>query len=105
MFEECKLTNKIICYVKDESTNLFTMTYVLKQIVNCEELGILAPFKCVCFGHALFKACQYAISDEKVILGLQPMINKFPQSSIQACIKFQKNQENIRQNGHRLVWL
>jgi hypothetical protein len=43
LFEECKLTNKIICYVKDESTNLFTMTYVLKQISNCEELGILAP--------------------------------------------------------------
>jgi hypothetical protein len=33
------------------------MTNVLKQIVNYEELGILAPFEGVCFGHALFKAC------------------------------------------------
>jgi len=80
--------------VKDESTNLFTLTYVLKQIVNFEELGILAPFKCVCFGHALLKACQYVIFDEKVILGLKPMSNKFSQSSIQTCIKFPKNQEN-----------
>jgi hypothetical protein len=76
--------------VKDEGTNLFTMTYVLKQIVNCEELGILVPFKCICFGQSLFKTCQYVISDEKVILGLQPMSNKFPQSSIQACITLPK---------------
>jgi len=25
-----------------------------------------APFEGVCFGHALFKACQYATFDEKV---------------------------------------
>jgi hypothetical protein len=43
--------------------------------------------------------------DEKVILGLQPMSNKFSQSSIQTCIKFPKNQENKWQNGLKLVWL
>jgi hypothetical protein len=47
------------------------MTNALKQIVNYEKLKILAPFESVCFRHALFKACQYAISDEKVNLGLQ----------------------------------
>jgi hypothetical protein len=82
--------------VKDEGTNLFTMTYVLKQIVNCEKLGILAPFKCVCFRHALLKTCQYAIFDEKVILGLQPISNKFPQSSIQACITLPKKSRKQR---------
>jgi hypothetical protein len=49
------LINKIICYVKDEGTNLFTMTYVLKQIVNCEELGILAPFKLFVLAMPFFK--------------------------------------------------
>jgi hypothetical protein len=32
------------------------MTIAFKQIVNCEELGILAPFESVYFGHAFFKA-------------------------------------------------
>jgi hypothetical protein len=40
LFEEYKLTNKIICYVNDEGTNLFIMTHALKQIVICEELGM-----------------------------------------------------------------
>jgi hypothetical protein len=66
LFEEYKLTNKIICYVKNKSTNLFTMTNVFKQIVSYERLGILAPFEGVCFGHALSKACQYATFDENV---------------------------------------
>jgi hypothetical protein len=57
LFEEYKLTNKIICYIKNEGMNLFTMTNVIKQIVNCEGLGILAPFASVYFGHALSKAC------------------------------------------------
>jgi hypothetical protein len=29
------------------------MTNVFKQIVICKELGILAPFECVCFDHTL----------------------------------------------------
>ncbi len=41
--------------------NLSTMTNVFKQIVTCEELGILAPFESVCFDHALSKTCQYTI--------------------------------------------
>ncbi len=60
MFEEYKVMNKIICYVKYEGMNLFTMIDVLKRIVRCEELGILAPFESVCFEHALSKACHYA---------------------------------------------
>jgi hypothetical protein len=42
--------------VKDEGKNLSTMINALKQIVSCENLGILAPFEGVCFGHALSKA-------------------------------------------------
>jgi len=42
--------------MKDEGTNLFTITNVFKQTVSYEDLGILEPFESVCFGHALFKA-------------------------------------------------
>jgi hypothetical protein len=71
LFEEYKLTNKIIFYVKNESTNMFIMTNLLKQIVSCEKLEILAPFERVCFGHALSIACKYGIFDEKIRLSLQ----------------------------------
>jgi hypothetical protein len=40
LFEKYNLINKIICYAKDEGTNL--STNVLKQIVNYERSGILA---------------------------------------------------------------
>ncbi len=61
--------NKIICYVKDEGRNLSTMINVHKQIVYYEKLMILPPFEGVCFGHAHFTICQYAISNEKIRLG------------------------------------
>jgi hypothetical protein len=77
LFEKYNLINKIICCVKDEGTNLSTMTNVLKQIVNYERLGKLAPCEGVCFGHALSKTCQYATSNEKVSSGLQPGSIKF----------------------------
>jgi hypothetical protein len=44
------------------------MKNVLKQIISYEELGILAPFEGVCFGHAFSKACQHVTFDEKVSL-------------------------------------
>jgi hypothetical protein len=40
-FEKYKLIKKIICYVKYQSTILFTMTIAFKQIVSCEKLGML----------------------------------------------------------------
>ncbi len=55
MFEDYKLINKIICYVKDEGKNLSTMTNVFKQIVNYEKLGILAPFEGVCLAMPFLK--------------------------------------------------
>jgi hypothetical protein len=58
-------------------------------------LGILTSFKGVYFGHALSKACQYAISNEKVNSSIQPMNIKCAKSSIQDYILHgQKNQEN-----------
>jgi hypothetical protein len=34
------LRNKIITYVKDEGSNLNTLTRALKFIINCETLGL-----------------------------------------------------------------
>jgi len=77
LFKKYNLTNKIICCLKDEGTNLSTMANVLKQIVSYERLGILAPCEGVCFGHALSKTYQYSTSDEKVSSSLQLVNIKF----------------------------
>ncbi len=38
------LRNKIIAYVKDESSNLNTLTSALKSIIKCETLGLEESF-------------------------------------------------------------
>jgi hypothetical protein len=76
------------------------MTNALKQIIICEKLAMYAPFEGVCFGHALSKACQYAISDEKVNSNLQPMNIKTTQSSIQSCTTWPK-----KSNKRRIEWM
>jgi len=52
--------------MKDEGSNLNTMTIALKSIVSCDMLGLEESFKGSCFGHAFFKACQYVTTTEKV---------------------------------------
>jgi hypothetical protein len=37
-------TSKIFYYVKDEGTNLGTMTTTLKLVISCKALNLLAPF-------------------------------------------------------------
>ncbi len=54
------LKKKIIAYVKDEQSNLNTMTTTLKSIVSYDMLGLEESFQGTCFGHAFSKACQYA---------------------------------------------
>jgi hypothetical protein len=56
---------KTIVYVK-EGSNLNIMTTTLKSIVSCDMLGLEESFQGICFGHAFFKACQYATTKEKV---------------------------------------
>ena len=56
LLENFDLTKKVICYVKDEGTNLGTMTQALKIIVSCDMLGQTVPFEGACFGHAMSKA-------------------------------------------------
>ncbi len=76
----------MICYVKNDGANLFTMTNDFEQIVTYEEFGILGAFEGVYFCCALFKACQYDNFKEKESLSLQLVSIRSTKSSIQACI-------------------
>jgi hypothetical protein len=49
------LFDKVIIYVKDESSSLNTLTNALKSIVSCSPLQFLTPFVGSCFGHAISK--------------------------------------------------
>ena len=82
--EKFDLTKKVIYYVKDEGTNLGTMTQALKTVVSCDVLGQTMPFEGACFGHAMSKACQYATVDDKVSESLEPVSIKAAQASIQS---------------------
>jgi hypothetical protein len=56
----------LFAYVKNKGGNLSTMTQALTFIVSCEKLGLAHPFVGSCWGHDMFKCCQYAINDSKV---------------------------------------
>jgi hypothetical protein len=49
------LRNKIITYVKDESSNLNTMTNVFKSIGKCGNSSLEENFQGTCFGHDFSK--------------------------------------------------
>jgi hypothetical protein len=55
LLESYALKRKIIIYVKDEGSNLNTMTIALKSIVSCDMLGLEESFQGNCFGHAFLK--------------------------------------------------
>jgi hypothetical protein len=57
LLEKYNLRKKIAEYVKDEGSNLNTMTIVLKSVVSCEILDLEENFQRACFEHAFFKAC------------------------------------------------
>ncbi len=77
LLDQYGLRNKIIAYVKDEGSNLNTMTIALKSILKCEVLGLDVSFKGACFGHAFSKACQYVIINEKVCKNFKFVSIKF----------------------------
>ncbi len=76
------LRKKNIVYVKDEGSNLNTMTTTLKSIVSCDMLGLEEIFQSTCFGHAFSKACQYVTTKEKVCKDLQYVSIKFAQKDL-----------------------
>jgi hypothetical protein len=57
LFGNYALKRQIIAYVKDELSNLNTMTTIEKSIVSCDMLGLEESFQGTCFGHAFSRAC------------------------------------------------
>jgi hypothetical protein len=53
------------------------MIIILRSIVTCETLGVMESFQGTYFGHAFFKACQYAIVGEKVSRALKCVFVKY----------------------------
>jgi hypothetical protein len=51
------LLDKVIAYVKDEGSNLSTLTSALTSVVTCSPLQLTSSFVGSCFGHAMSKAC------------------------------------------------
>jgi hypothetical protein len=51
------LKRKIVAYVKNEGSNLNTLTIALKFIMKYEALGLDESFQGTCFGHVFLKAC------------------------------------------------
>jgi len=41
------------------------MVIALHSIVDCELLNLPHAYESTCFGHVLFKACQYSTNDDK----------------------------------------
>jgi hypothetical protein len=46
-----------------------------------------------CFGHVLFKGCQYSMNDDKVSMGLRQVSVKDAQIGLHKTITWTKNQE------------
>jgi hypothetical protein len=61
--------NKVITYVKDEGSNLATLTFVLTFVVSCFPFQLQCPFVGSYFEHAMLKATPYAIDYVKVCCG------------------------------------
>jgi hypothetical protein len=59
------------------------MTTILKFVISC---GLEEAFQGICFGHAMSKAYQYGMVNEKVSFGLHEILIKFAQTKIKKCI-------------------
>jgi hypothetical protein len=56
--------------VKNEGSNLGIVVVALQSIIDCELFKLLRVYEGICFEHVMFKTCQYATNDDKVLVGL-----------------------------------
>jgi hypothetical protein len=70
LLDSFDLIDKVIAYVKDEGSNLNTLTSALTSIVSCSTFQLACPFVRSCFGHVMSKVARYAIDNTKVYAGL-----------------------------------
>jgi hypothetical protein len=58
------------------------MAIILHSIIDYEPLKILKVYEGTCFGHVMFKACQYATNDEIFYVGLRNVNVKEAQNGL-----------------------
>ncbi len=63
--------------MKDEGSNLNTLTNALKFVVKSETLGLKESFQGTCLGHVFSKVCQYATTYDKVCKNLKCVSIKY----------------------------
>lgn len=61
-FVHFDLCHKVVVYMKDECTNLNTLTNALTNIVSCISLMFSPLHVGNYYEHIMFKCCQYAIN-------------------------------------------
>ncbi len=82
MVEKFGLIHQVFAFVKYEGNNLISMATTLHSIVGYELLNLQWVYEGTCFGHVLFKTCQYATNDDKVSMGLSQVSVKDAQTCL-----------------------
>jgi hypothetical protein len=90
LLEKNELIHWVIMFVKNEGNNLGTMGTTLRSIIDCELLKFLWVYEGICFVHVMFKACQYVMNDDKVLVGLSLVNVKDVQTSLQKKVTWTK---------------
>jgi hypothetical protein len=68
------------------------MATTLQSIIDYELFNLFWVYEGTCFGHVMFKLCQYVLNDDKVSMGLILVNVKDVQTSLQKIITWKKNQ-------------
>jgi hypothetical protein len=77
-----QLMDKVIAYVKDESSNLNTLATTLTSIVTYAPLQLKEPLASFCFGHVMSKTCQYATIHTKFCVNMKEVLLKNVHSTL-----------------------
>ncbi len=103
MLEKFGLIRQILVFVKDDDNNLASMVTTLHSIIDCELLNLFQVYEGACFGHVLFKTCQYFMNDDKVSMGLKKVSVKDAQIGLQTTILRLKSLGRGGKSGRKLV--
>lgn len=102
MLQPFQLVDKVVAYVKDDSSNLATLVASLSSMVTYRPFGMALPHVGTCFGHAMSKACQYATMNEKVCRGVSKVRISKAQVALQKTITLTKNSRMERQEWDKV---
>ncbi len=64
------------------------MIITLKSIMSFEVMVVNLYFLGICFGHAFFKACQYATTNKRMCKSVKYVSIKFAKSNLQSALQF-----------------